>query len=113
MLYLLNSTSVQFATGRAAVSPASAALIARLAHVANRCPEAQLEVSGYTDNVGEAAVNKRLSKSRADAVVAALTRDGVVANRLSSVGYGVEKPVASNDSEEGRAKNRRIEIHVK
>jgi len=113
MLYLLNTTSVQFALGRAAISAASAPLIGRLAHVANRCPEAQLEVSGYTDNIGDPAGNKRLSKARADAVAAALTKAGVASGRLSSVGYGMEKPAASNDTEDGRAKNRRIEIHVK
>jgi outer membrane protein OmpA-like peptidoglycan-associated protein len=70
-------------------------------------------VSGYTDNIGDPSGNKRLSKARADAVAAALTHAGVAAARLTSVGYGVEKPVASNDTDDGRAKNRRIEIHVK
>ena len=80
MFYLLDHASVQFAIGKAAVSPASSPLIARLAHVATRCPEAKFEVSGYTDNIGDQAVNKRLSKARADAVAAALARGGVPAD---------------------------------
>ena len=113
MLYLLNHASVQFAIGKAIVSPASTPLIARLAHVAQRCPDAQLVVSGYTDNIGDAGVNKRLSKARADAVAVALAHAGVPVSRMETVGFGMDKPIASNDTEEGRAKNRRIEIHVK
>ncbi len=84
-----------------------------MAHVANRCADAKLEVSGYTDNIGDPASNKRLSKSRADAVAAALTRAGVDAARVTTVGQGADKPVASNDTDEGMAKNRRIEIQLK
>jgi OOP family OmpA-OmpF porin len=113
MLYLLNSSSIQFAIGLAEISPASSALIGRLAHLAQRCPDAKLEISGYTDNQGQPAVNLRLSKSRADAVAAALTRAGVDAKRLTAAGYGADRPIASNDTDAGRAKNRRIEMHVK
>ena len=113
MLYLLNNSSVQFALGRAVLAPTSAPLLTQLAHVANRCADAKIEVSGFTDNIGDAASNKRLSKARADAVAATLTRDGVAANRVTTVGRGADDPVASNDTDDGRAKNRRIEIHVK
>ena len=112
MLYLLNTASLRFETGRASLSPDSATTVARLAHVAQRCPESKLEVSGHTDNIGDAASNSRLSRLRAQAVVAALARGGVEAPRLTAVGFGAEKPIASNDTDEGRAKNRRIEIHV-
>ena len=103
MLYLLNTGSVQFATGRAEIAPASSPLIGRLAHLAQRCPDAKLEVSGYTDNLGQPAVNLRLSKSRADAVVAALTRAGVDAKRLTGIGHGAGNPVAPNDTDAGQS----------
>ena len=62
------------------------------------------------DKVGGAAYNQRLSEQRAAAVVAYLVAQGVDAKRLDSVGFGMDKPVASNDSEAGRAQNRRVEI---
>jgi outer membrane protein OmpA-like peptidoglycan-associated protein len=72
----------------------------------------QVEVSGHTDSVGDAAHNTELSKQRAAAVVAYLTTKGVDAKRLSSQGYGPDKPIASNMTAPGRAKNRRVEFHV-
>jgi outer membrane protein OmpA-like peptidoglycan-associated protein len=113
MLFVLNSTSLQFALGKATLAPASGPTLDQLAKLAGRCPDAKLEVSGFTDNLGPADVNKYISKQRADAVVAALVRRGVPAARLTGVGYGADRPVAPNDTEAGRAKNRRIEMHVK
>ncbi len=113
MLYVLNTTSLAFALGKATLAPASAPTLDRLARLAGRCTEAKLEISGFTDNLGDADFNKYLSKQRADAVVSALSRRGVAASRLAGAGYGADRPAASNDTEAGRAKNRRIEIHVK
>ncbi len=73
----------------------------------------KIEVAGYTDAVGDEDSNKALSKRRARAVVEMLTDGGVAASRLTAEGYGSAKPVASNDSEDGRAENRRIEFVVK
>lgn len=70
----------------------------------------KLEVQGHTDNVGNDAYNQTLSEARAKAVVAWLTQHGVTADRLTAKGYGKTKPVADNGSDEGRAKNRRVEI---
>jgi len=70
----------------------------------------KLMVVGHTDNKGGAAYNLDLSKRRADAVVVALTGDGIAADRLLAQGMGSAAPVASNDSDEGRAKNRRVEL---
>lgn len=70
----------------------------------------KLEVQGHTDNVGNDAHNQTLSEARAKAVVTWLTQHGVAADRLSAKGYGKTKPVADNGSDEGRAKNRRVEI---
>ncbi|MCL2723387.1 MAG: OmpA family protein [Polyangiaceae bacterium] len=73
---------------------------------------AKVEVQGYTDNVGRAAVNKKLSADRAASVVAWLVAHGAAASRLSSRGFGSEKPVDSNQTEGGRRNNRRIEFHI-
>jgi outer membrane protein OmpA-like peptidoglycan-associated protein len=73
-------------------------------------PEAKIEIGGYTDAVGSAAYNLRLSLARARAVRVYLVQQGVAADQLTAVGYGKSKPVASNDTEEGRAQNRRVEL---
>ena len=75
-------------------------------------PSTRLTVEGYTDNQGDAATNQALSEARAQAVVDYLVAGGIAADRLSAVGYGEENPIASNDTPEGRAKNRRIEFVV-
>ncbi|MDR2553934.1 MAG: OmpA family protein [Fibromonadaceae bacterium] len=74
--------------------------------------ESKVIVEGHTDNVGSADFNQKLSEQRAKAVMQYLIERGVVANRLQSVGYGLTKPVADNKTEEGRAKNRRVELVI-
>ena len=71
-----------------------------------------LEIAGYTDSVGDPAANLTLSQQRADAVRSELVRNGVASSMLVAKGYGDAKPIASNDSAEGRFRNRRIEYHV-
>jgi outer membrane protein OmpA-like peptidoglycan-associated protein len=73
-------------------------------------PEAKIEIGGYTDSVGSAAYNQRLSLARARAVRVYLMQLGVPADQLTAVGYGEARPVASNTTEEGRAQNRRVEL---
>jgi outer membrane protein OmpA-like peptidoglycan-associated protein len=73
-------------------------------------PDLSLTVEGHTDNVGAPDYNKRLSDDRARSVVAALTAKGIEARRLKAAGFGQDKPVADNGTEEGRAKNRRVEL---
>jgi OOP family OmpA-OmpF porin len=70
----------------------------------------KISIEGHTDNVGDAASNKKLSNDRAKAVMDALVARGVDKTRMSFVGWGQEKPVADNRSEDGRAQNRRVEI---
>ena len=75
-------------------------------------PKVKLKVGGYTDNVGKEADNMKLSTDRAKATVAALEGMGIEKGRLTPEGYGSQHPVASNDTEEGRAQNRRIAVRV-
>jgi outer membrane protein OmpA-like peptidoglycan-associated protein len=75
-------------------------------------PHIQVEISGHTDNSGQAAYNKQLSERRALAVFQYLTRKGIDKNRLVPIGHGPDKPLAPNDSEDGRQQNRRIEFRI-
>ena len=84
-----------------------------MAGVALRCQVQQIEIGGHTDSQGDDALNEKLSEARAQAVAEVLGRAGVPADRIVPVGYGAKRPIASNDNEEGRAKNRRIEFTVK
>jgi K(+)-stimulated pyrophosphate-energized sodium pump len=72
----------------------------------------KLKVGGYTDNTGNEQANMALSQKRAEAVKTALVNMGVKADRLDAEGYGPQYPVATNDTEEGRAQNRRISVRV-
>jgi len=75
--------------------------------------DSKVIVEGHTDNVGSAAANQKLSEQRARAVMQYLIERGVAANRLEAVGHGLTKPVADNKTDEGRAKNRRVELVIK
>ena len=100
---------VQFATGRAVITPDSFARLDAVAEYMTRKKTARIEISGHTDTTGKKAANKKLSQQRADAVRDYLVSKGVAADRITAVGYGDEKPIAPNDTAEGRQKNRRIE----
>jgi len=78
----------------------------------NDNPNIKIEISGHTDNIGSAAYNQKLSESRAKAVVDYLIEHGIDRSRLSYMGYGFEKPIAPNDTEEGRQLNRRVEFKI-
>ena len=101
---------VTFETDSATLTPDSAEQIGKLATVLQGFPSTNVSVEGHTDNTGDPAVNKKLSEDRAASVKAALIDKGVPADRVTSAGWGAEKPVASNDTEEGKLKNRRVEI---
>ncbi|MGJ4929720.1 OmpA family protein [Bradyrhizobium sp. HKCCYLS2038] len=110
---LLAKGRIRFATGSAELSRESLALLDHIVDVAQRCKEAEIAIEGHTDNVGDEDSNMDLSKRRAAAVVGYIGEAGIDTARMSSEGYGQTKPVASNDSAEGRAQNRRIEFVVK
>jgi outer membrane protein OmpA-like peptidoglycan-associated protein len=102
---------IYFDTGKSEIKPESDTAIAQISKLLNNNASLKLYVVGHTDNVGTIDANMKLSKDRADAVVNSLiTSYGVPAARLKSYGVASLAPVASNDSEEGRAKNRRVEL---
>lgn len=87
--------------------------IDNLADVMEQHPDLSITIEGHTDNTGNAAYNKKLSQRRADAVKKYMVKkNNIDENRLKTVGYGIEKPVASNKTKAGRAKNRRVEAAV-
>jgi outer membrane protein OmpA-like peptidoglycan-associated protein len=102
---------IYFDTGKWAIKPASDGALAEIAKLMKRDPALQLNVVGHTDNVGGIESNMKLSQARAESVVQALSgRYGVAASRLRPYGVGPLSPVASNDTEEGKGKNRRVEL---
>jgi OOP family OmpA-OmpF porin len=113
LLQRLAKEHIEFDTGSSRIASASQALVRELAEVVSSCPTVTLEVQGHTDNVGEEQANLTLSRSRAEAVVKALVAAGAPPDHLSAEGYGESRPIASNDTPEGRAQNRRIEFAVK
>ena len=103
-------TGVLFDFNKSTLKPESDPVLDRVRELLVKDPALKLEVQGHTDNVGSDSYNQTLSESRAAAVLAWLTQHGVAAGRLTSKGYGKTLPVADNATDEGRAKNRRVEI---
>jgi OOP family OmpA-OmpF porin len=110
---LLAKGKIRFESNRAAIDPDSAGLLDRLIETALRCPTANIEIAGHTDAVGEDAVNQVLSEKRAQAVLDHLVKAGLPADRFTAIGYGSAQPVASNETDEGKAQNRRIDFLVR
>ncbi len=107
-----NFDNLLFDTGKSTIKPESQVQINNMNEILKAFPKVSLKVGGYTDNVGNEKSNMKLSADRAAAVVAALTKLGIDGKRLASEGYGSQHAVASNDTEEGRAQNRRIAARV-
>jgi outer membrane protein OmpA-like peptidoglycan-associated protein len=101
---------VLFDFNKSTLQPASDAVLQQVADLLAKDKTLKIEVQGHTDNVGGDAYNQTLSEARARAVADWLTTHGVSAARLTAQGYGKTKPVADNNNDEGRAKNRRVEI---
>ncbi|MBD0724588.1 flagellar motor protein MotB [Flavobacterium sp. L1I52] len=106
------SKSVLFDTSKATIKAESTAKLDEIVKVMNEYSNANFKLEGHTDSTGNAAKNLQLSKDRAAAVKDYLIAKGISADRLSSEGYGITKPIASNKTVEGRAQNRRVEIIV-
>jgi OmpA-OmpF porin, OOP family len=110
---ILGQGKILFETGQASIQHDSDAVLDNLTAIAMRCADAQIEISGHTDSVGSDDTDMELSRRRAEAVAEYLKNAGIVAERVTAIGYGQTHPIASNDTEEGRAQNRRIEFEVK
>ncbi len=104
--------NIQFATNSYQLEPVSDIELDKIVQLLTDDPTVQLQVNGHTDNIGSAAANLILSANRAKAVAEYLIGKGISAKRISSRGLGQTKPIADNDTEEGKAKNRRTEFVV-
>lgn len=103
----LKTEAVVFETGKATLKPESAAVLEHVKAYLDAKPYITLRVEVHSDNQGSSAHNQKLTEARAAEVVTALVKKGVSCARLIAVGFGETKPVAANDSAEGRAQNRR------
>jgi OOP family OmpA-OmpF porin len=110
---LLGKARIRFESGKADIVADSAGLLDRLIETALRCPAANIEIAGHTDTDGDEAANHALSERRAQAVADYLVKAGLPANRFSAVGYGSTQPIAGNETDQGKAQNRRIDFVVK
>lgn len=107
-----NFDRLLFETGKATLRPESQDQLDNIAVIMDAYPSMEIKLGGYTDNVGDPAANLKLSDERAKSVMAELIILGVEPARLAAEGYGEQHPIASNETEQGRAQNRRIAIRV-
>lgn len=108
---VLSLNAIKFRSGKSTIEPASFAVLAKVSEAIKLFPSANMVVEGHTDSEGSDSANLLLSQDRADAVRQYLISNlGVSAEKVSSVGYGEAKPIASNETESGRARNRRIDV---
>jgi outer membrane protein OmpA-like peptidoglycan-associated protein len=101
---------INFDSGKATIKPESNDIIDEIATALKSRPQLKVKLEGHTDNVGNASANKTLSDDRAKAVMNAIAAKGIDKARLSAEGFGLEKPIADNNTEAGRGKNRRVEL---
>jgi OOP family OmpA-OmpF porin len=110
---LLENSNVKFSSGGSIIDKSSYLLLAQLANIAALCSRSKISIEGHTDNKGHADANMKLSQDRAEMVANWLFQQGISEKRLIAVGHGALKPIADNQTEEGRAHNRRIEFVIK
>ncbi|MEM8487964.1 MAG: OmpA family protein [Bacteroidota bacterium] len=110
---LQTTTRIQFKINTAFLADLSKEVLNQVAGILKEAPGAQIEVQGHTDNLGKAELNMKLSQMRADAVRDYLITQGIEASRLTAVGYGPTRPVATNSTRQGRIANRRVVFSLK
>jgi outer membrane protein OmpA-like peptidoglycan-associated protein len=106
------ASDVLFTSGSASLYPGGRDKLRQLAGVLSRYPQSTIQIVGHTDSVGSEQMNVDLSRRRAQAVADEITANGVSSGRISIRGLGESQPVATNDTPEGRAQNRRVEIQI-
>ena len=109
---IVNMSDVLFDTGRYTLKPEAREKLAKVSGILLAYPNLQLQVEGYTDNIGSDDYNQKLSEQRAGAVRDYLTSQGVSQTNISAIGYGKSDPIADNSSSQGRAENRRVQMVV-
>lgn len=109
---VLTLGDVLFATGKAELAPGARQTIDNLASFLNKYPDRKVQIEGHTDSTGSAALNLDLSERRAQSVKIALLERGIAFDRIGTIGYGKDKPIADNGTPEGRQRNRRVEIVI-
>jgi outer membrane protein OmpA-like peptidoglycan-associated protein len=109
---IVSMSDVLFDTGKYSLKPGAREKLAKVAGILLAYPGLNIEIGGYTDNVGSDAMNQTLSENRAGSVRDYLVQQGVLTNSVSARGYGNTLPVASNDDSSGRQQNRRVELLV-
>ena len=106
----MTSGRINFDTGKATIRPDSEKVLVEVATLFEKNPEWYVVVAGHTDDTGTDKVNVPLSRERAQAVINWLGAKGIDKQRLMPAGFGAKKPLADNTTEEGRAKNRRVDL---
>lgn len=109
---VVNLPDVLFSFDRASLTRSAKYTIAEIAEVVAAVPDRLIAVEGHTDSIGSVAYNKRLSVNRAQSVAKSLERNGIPARRMVVRGFGEGAPIATNNSEAGRARNRRVEVII-
>ena len=109
---VINLSDINFATGTAQLEPVASSYLEQVVRLMEMAPNIDLFIQGHADNTGSDALNDRLSLNRAQSVQDFLAQRGIAVGRLSVQGFGSSKPVASNETAEGRALNRRVEMEV-
>jgi OOP family OmpA-OmpF porin len=109
---LLSHINIQFAENSAILSQSSYPFLSKLANTILLCPNANIKIAGYTDNIGDNKANLYLSQLRAESVANWLFKKGIHSQQLTTVGYGKSNPIADNERVAGRAANRRIEFII-
>jgi len=109
---IVSMSDVLFDTGKFSLKPGAREKLAKVAGILLAYPGLNIEVGGYTDNVGGDEMNQKLSENRAGSVRDYLVQQGVTTNSVSARGFGNTLPVASNESSAGRQQNRRVELLV-